>query len=89
MVTGDQPFLFHVIGDVSEFRMVILGMLVIRDEDYFLVIVINCSYITSPITDDDGYDTINPMGSKPILLHVPANHSLASGSRLTCIVSTS
>ncbi len=46
----------------------ILGMLVIRDEDYFLVIVINCSYITSPITDDDGHDTINPMGSKPILL---------------------
>ncbi len=89
MVTGDQPFLFHVIGDVSEFRMVILGMLVIRDEDYFSVIVINCGYITSPITDDDGYDTINPIGSKPIILHVPANHSLASGSMLTCIVSTS
>ncbi len=23
MVTGDQPFLFHVIGDVREFGMVI------------------------------------------------------------------
>ncbi len=67
----------------------ILGMLVKRDEEYFLVIVINRSYITSPTTDDDGYDTINPMSSKPILLRVPANHSLASGFKLTCIVSTS
>ncbi len=78
----------------------ILGMLVTRDEGYFLVIVISYSYIldkreiTSPsITtstiDDNGYYSINPMDSTVIILCVPANHSLESGSRLTCYVYTS
>ncbi len=44
-MTGDHLFLFHVIGDVSKLRVVILGMLVTRDESYFLVIMINSRYL--------------------------------------------
>ncbi len=43
MVTGDQTFLFHVIGDVREFWMVIGESVCvgdIRGEGYFLVIII-------------------------------------------------
>ncbi len=61
MVTGYQLFLFYIIG----WWLAILGMLVTRDEGYFLVIVINFNYIldtrkitspfTTPTTDDDDY----------------------------------
>ncbi len=81
MVTDDQPFLFHVIGDVSEFKKVIGDSGYV--EDYFLVIVINCSYIISPTTDDDGYDRLIP---RVINLF---SCVCQPGSMLTCILSVS